>query len=149
MVPRQEKMAHRQTMALRLSKVYPTLLRQSGQATVEAIGASVLILTFSLVLLICCYLGSIKIFSEYLLHEALICSATVTIYIPQENCQKSLITQMKKILIFQKIENTQWKKSKNSISLSIKIAAWNPFSLPGLRLGPWTLKKSLALPLRN
>jgi hypothetical protein len=124
-------------------------LSQKGQATVEAIGASLLILAFITTLLLCSYFGFLKIFSEYLLHEALVCADTISLSVPQENCQRKLERQLKKILLFQKVENIQWKKSKKSISLSLQLSGWKNQFTPAFDLKGWTLRKSLALPLQH
>lgn len=127
--------------------------KQSGQALVETLLASLALLSLISAVLAICYISALHIYTDYLMHEAIVCEETYSLSNLPKQCEAILRKSITQALINQRIKTLKWKRTKNTLSLFIEIDSLNfsrsarHYSL--VKLPPAKYLKTLELPLHR
>ncbi|MGZ5279961.1 MAG: hypothetical protein ACXWC9_08465 [Pseudobdellovibrionaceae bacterium] len=112
-----------------------------GQATIEALVASVSVIGFMVLLLAIFYFLSLKAHLQFTSHELLVCREFRDPVVCDFNFQKDL----RSFLSFGRIESIQAQRNSNSHSMVLKLG----FKVLGFQRFQWIYKDQISLPLRK
>jgi hypothetical protein len=113
---------------------------ERGQATIEALVATLSLLSFTVLFLSLFYFLSLKAYLQFASHELLVCREIKE----SSLCDYNFYKDLKKYLNFGKIDQFQAQRQNNRQSMSLKLS----FRVLGFKDFQWVYRDQISLPLK-